>query len=763
MYRIIAAALAALFLLAPEAALAGTVAAVRGTVTLAGKPIANVHVTLGGDRHRYRTTTDAHGSFAFPAIPFGHYHLMLMYPGLGMQIRTFALASGQTLRLRIALVRSKLKTIATLHIAAAAQASGTPVSQNVIGKQELKVLPNATNLDRVIETLPGIVRFSYNEPVAHGFHGVTYEIDGAPMPLATSSNFSQIIDPRNVDAIEVFTGSMPAQFGGSRAGAVINIVTDRANDLQKAFSGSFSSSVGTQGRFGASLSTATRLGKSALFLNVNSSQTNRGLDAPTFTPINDNASSTDQFARWIGHIGKRASLSVDLSNQLSQYQIPINIDPNNPNDPVVSVPGTNDVQQEFDRFASANFTQTSVGENAVLQIIPWLRYSHVNYLGDLADDVLATQPDPNGGGLQNLVGLREERRASYIGFGASNDITSRHHEVQFGVDLSREFFNGTQTLAQFGQPNLYTSQGQVGDQVGLYAQDAWNPSRTISFKYGLRYDRSTGYVDGQQFSPRFEVDIAADQRNILHAYYGRFYAAPQLEDVRQACVVLQGCPPNPVYDLKPEHDSYYEIGMRHTFSPLISGYANLWWRNVADVLDTTQLLNTPIFAVYNNTVGQANGVEIRLQGRNAASTNSWFLSGTVSESLAGGISGSTFLFGGAQPTYPLQPEDHDQTYTFNGAFTHRFGQEHKSFYTVQTEFGSGFPVQFQNGMARLPNHLTFDTSLGGRLGGVGSRLGYELALDNLLNHQYVIKIANGFNTTQIAAGRTIRFQLSTRI
>ena len=97
-----------------------------------------------------------------------------------------------------------------------------------------------------------------------------------------------------------------------------------------------------------------------------------------------------------------------------------------------------------------------------------------------------------------------------------------------------------------------------------------------------------------------------------------------------------------MYDLKPQTESYYEAGVAHTFGDGIDGYVNVWQRNVWNVLDTTQIFPTPIFAVFNNALGLAHGFELRLEGRNPAA--SWYLSGTFSQSVAGGISGGTFLF-----------------------------------------------------------------------------------------------------------------------
>jgi outer membrane receptor for monomeric catechols len=178
------------------------------------------------------------------------------------------------------------------------------------------------------------------------------------------------------------------------------------------------------------------------------------------------------------------------------------------------------------------------------------------------------------------------------------------------------------------------------------------------------------------------------------------------------------------------------------------------------VLDTTQLLNTPLFAVFNNARGRVEGFEARLQGRNGF--DSWFASGTYSVAEAAGVSGSTFLFSPDDVSNnTFQPEDHDQTWEANGAYTHRFGNGRQWFATLQGEYGTGYPVDFEAGVDRLPAHLTFDLALGKEPGTNGDRsLGFSLNVDNLLNHQYIIKIANGFNTTQIASGRSVLLRLT---
>ncbi len=89
---------------------------------------------------------------------------------------------------------TSLKQIAQTTVTAHAGPDTNPASVNQLTRSDIQTSPVNNSLDRLLETLPGVVQFSYNEPVINGFHGVTYNIDGAPLPLATTSNFAEIVD-----------------------------------------------------------------------------------------------------------------------------------------------------------------------------------------------------------------------------------------------------------------------------------------------------------------------------------------------------------------------------------------------------------------------------------------------------------------------------------------------------------------------------------------------------------------------------------------
>ena len=171
-----------------------------------------------------------------------------------------------------------------------------------------------------------------------------------------------------------------------------------------------------------------------------------------YVPINDASSNSDEFFRFITQLTPRSSLAFDYSNQLSQFQIPINTDPNNPLDPVVSAPGTLDTQLEYERFSNLNWTQVSQDGNGIVQVIPWWRSTRIDYYGDLPLDVQAVEPDfsvcpPTCAKTVHIVGLDQGSYASYVGLRASDFRATKNHAWKIGIDVNRENATASQEFA----------------------------------------------------------------------------------------------------------------------------------------------------------------------------------------------------------------------------------------------------------------------------------------------------------------------------
>lgn len=718
-----------------HSAKAGTLGAIGGTVyNESGSPIARALVTAkSAEGTVEKTSTGIDGRYLFPRLAFDTYVVTVNASGLAPQTAVVTVASGSVATLDFHLSKKTLGTVVTRATA------GTPASVNVISQQTIAALPGNFKLAHVTETTPGIVPFSYDEPVSRGFHGVSYEIDGVPIQQTASSEFSEIIDPRDVDRLEVFTGAFPAEFGGQRQGAVVDIISRRPTATQGGF---FSVYGGNYGNAGTQLSDAFGGGPFKAFVSLNLQRNSRGIDSPTFVPVHDNSSQSDEFLRLTYTPNSRDSIALHFSNQFAGFQVPI--DPN-PGSISFAPPGTDDNQYEYDRFANIVFNRLSADGQGYFEIAPFYQRARVTYTNDPPNDLAAAAASST---FQDRIG-------TYYGLTSAWFRGGPKHNVKVGFSVYTEdftsafniqFFNSSMMLQQFTD-----NVSQTGWNYGVYAEDRVTVSPVVNANLGLRYDRSTGFTSGNQLEPRAELNILADDRNTVHFYYGRLYAAPALEDVRRDATVVTGGAGLPVYDLKPETDSIYEMGVSHQVSPLIKWSANYWARAVANVLDTTQLASTPLFTVFNSTSGRAQGLEFNVTGQ-TESGDSYFLSYGLSESQASGISGGTFLFSPAalQGANGFAFEDHDQTNTLNTAYTWRLAHDNAQFVTLGTRYGSGFPVQFINGPARLPAHWEIDAAYGRRA--TAGHLGYELQATNLLDHKYLIKFNNGFNTTQYAPG-----------
>jgi outer membrane receptor for ferrienterochelin and colicin len=760
MRRAIATAILGILLLmhAGTPARADVFGSIGGTVyDPNGKPLPDVVIMLEApDSAPVHATTDQNGRFRFAQVPFDTYTVTAESSAYSGAAQVVTIASGTNATVVFHLTAKTLAKIVTR--GTSVTASGQPVSVNVINNRAITVLPNNSSLASVVQTVPGIVPFSYNEPVSRGFHGITYAIDGISMPQTAGSYFSEIVDPRDIGRMEIMTGSFPAEFGGQRQGGVVNILTRSPHDVTGPDTGFVSLYGGSYSTGGVTLNQVFGGGDFRGFLGGNVFRSSRGLDSPTSTPDNDATNQNDGFARLIFSPSSQDTLSADYAVQYANFQIPINTNQHDPNDPNWSVPGTDDNQKEYARFANFSWNRVSKDGQTYFQLSPWWASGRIQYLPDPAADLAgASQSSTFQDRYSNFLGLAAlyarsgEKQTFKAGLQTNIQNAQGQFEVQF-IDPT------TSALKMFTDDSA-----QRGSNFGLYVEDKYNLTNYVTINAGVRYDHSTGYTNGHQISPRFEVNLQADPDDVVHLYFGRLYAAPLLEDVRRSAVIIGGGSSSalPVYDLRPERDSIYEGGVAHTFTPMINASVNLWYRNVTDVLDTTQIGSTPLFTLFNSAYGRAMGMEFRLQGHTYYG-NSYYLSYGASLSQAYGISGGTFLF----PVSQLQGanswalEDHDQTNTINAAYTFNLAGG-KSYATLQTIYGSGFPVQFENGAGRLPVHWEIGASYGQPA--TRHSLGWEIDGNNLLNHIYLIKVANGFNSTQYAQGRSIVLKLTAPI
>ena len=162
-------------------------------------------------------------------------------------------------------------------------------------------------------------------------------------------------------------------------GGVVNIISNRPTDIPQGTYGSVTGGIGNQAKRSEEFDVQSRTGSSEFFLSAILKPTNRGLDAPTYTPINDAASNSDQFFRFITQLSPRSTLAFDYSNQSRSSRsrsIPIR---------TTRRPGRQRARNT--RYATrvrtlleSNSTQISQDGNGIFQVIPWWRSTRIDYM-----------------------------------------------------------------------------------------------------------------------------------------------------------------------------------------------------------------------------------------------------------------------------------------------------------------------------------------------------------------------------------------------
>lgn len=607
-------------------------------------------------------------------------------------------------------------------------------SQTTISAKTIENNPAATNLNSVIaQTVAGAAAAPNGDIHIRGSHGqYSYYLDGAPLPSNVTGSFEDLINPKDIETLNIYTGGFPAEYGGQLA-AVFD-VTAKAGTVGRP-SGFIQqlvqqfSTYQTTGQVGGSEKDLS------YFLSGIHHNTDVFLSPLTETVVHDGGTEDVGFGKFDYQSGANDRITLDTGIDKAQVQIP-------------NIPDNQDENGEF-----ANLIwRHSAGQN-------WLRtvfYSHdskLNYMG--------SPLDLNGG--IGSVETNMDQTANYLGLRSDYSIhADRDNRVQLGFDADQVTANENFVLDSIVAGNnnqpTETTISDIGVVTGgdrsIYAQDDWTTGRT-HINYGARYDVHQADITTTQLSPRFNYYYNPDGHDTFHAFYDRLFQPASIEDVKKL-VGNSAIGDNSVaVPFQPERDDFFETGWQHTrngTTESLDGY----YRAEKNTIDDQVLGNTQIDVPINFSKGYARGVEFAVDGPLSRNVNYYANYARSWAKEAGPITGGLFSANAAPAGYFY--DDHDQTDTAS------FGLDYErkgTFVTLDGEYGSGFPygqINGPNGTVLAANyifvepHVTFNFGAGVNL---GKSTQIALIVDNLLNHPYLIKQASAFDDTQWAEGRSV--------
>ena len=772
---------------------------IHGTVRdQEGVPIAGVRVTLfaRGNRLVDQHITDKDGHFDFEQVQFGQYRVVSKAPDGRTDEQLVEIASGDVLTMDVVMPGPRQGEEEVVVVAPRPHAPRPPTtasSSSKLDHADIQSLPrgDTASVNEVLATQPGFVYDAFGNLFARGNHAnIQYQLDGVPLPDSVSGLFGGFLSAKFIENMELITGGLPAEYG-ERLAAVVNLNTRHPSPDGE---GEAEIVYGAYQTFSPSAFYGRQFGALSVLAGASYKGTNRALDPQAFSPILHDAGHEERgFLKLDYDFSDQNHLSLLGTFARNRYQIPIDpfsepLDPNHPNatrlpdaygnpPPPFFPRDTNQTQTERDFLALVSYRH-NFNPRSSLRTSAYYRGSNGIFFGDPTHALGPTQ-DPcstdDTGQVTCASTSDVTRRANHIGVDTEYLLgIGESHVLKFGgkVDQlfgSTDYTSYTRSDSLLGpDPDLTVSGSDQAHATsgGVFAQDRLTFGKFV-VNAGLRFDFQkvsfTGTPDQATHTglePRLGIAYAFTPNVVPHAFFGLLWMPPPVLDTPAAARQLGVLPADQVvtYDLRPEKDRYAEIGISARVLPELTLGLNVWGKLSTDQLDDIEVGSTNVLSPYNFRDGRAGGVEVSavfvLSRQFSAFGNA-----TLQSAQGRGIASATYLFSpDALANNNWQTLDHSQTWTANTGATYHF------FRTTQLSgllaYGSGLRTGPANNQ-HVPDHVRIDASLGHEFRDWPLRPKLTLDVVNVLNSQYAYRIANGFNGSHWAPGRSAFVRLTT--
>ena len=495
-----------------------------------------------------------------------------------------------------------------------------------VSRKDIESLPRGNNNDvyDVMLTVPSVAYGALKQTHIRQDHAnQQFRIDGIPIPETVSGAFADIVPPRAWERADIILGGMEAQYGNKTA-LVLDITSKSGT---KPGFGSLQVFGGSNETVNPSFEYGGTIGEKVRFYVLNSYvTTNRGIEPPTLGKTNNHNQSekNNTYLRGDYQHDNRNNLSWIFLNSTAKYQIPTI--PNlaaNP-DVLALLPG-------FSPNASQSVNQFQKEDN---------QYSHLVWRHDVnASSYVSTgfyfrrgvadfQTDPLNALAYaddiNRAQTANQRRVAYSG-GMRLDHTwvpdSRHLvKTGFQIDYSRAnntaqiFAFDTSSGAAAGPVILREASNQnIQTRQEFWVQDQWSLNDHWTFNLGVRGDAIQGFYNEGQISPRVGATYKHNQSNVFHAYYGRLFTPPNIEQVAFAGLNTQNTtaqPDNPTgFNPRAERSHYFEVGSYHAVTRFATLELTGYYKLAHYLSDAGQFGSTPLRNFFAFERGWQRGID----------------------------------------------------------------------------------------------------------------------------------------------------------
>ncbi|HEU4684032.1 MAG TPA: TonB-dependent receptor [Nitrospira sp.] len=495
-----------------------------------------------------------------------------------------------------------------------------------LSRKDVEALPRGNNVEvsDVLLTVPSAVYGGLKQTHIRQDHAnQQFRIDGIPIPDTVTGAFAEIVPPRAWERADIILGGMEAQYGNKTA-VVIDITSKSGTKpgfgSAQMFGGS-NETVNPSFEYGGTIAEKVR------FYVLNSYiSTNRGIEPPTLGKTNNHNQSekNNTYLRGDYQHDNRNALSWIGLNAVAKYQIPT-IPGLAPNPDVLAL------LSGFTPVASQSVNQFQKENNQYTQLV-WrhdINASHFFSLGlYFRRGVADFQTDPlNALAYADQVGNAQtssQRRTAYSG-GSRFDYTwvpDSHHVVKTGFQIDYTRANNTTQIFAFDTTNgvpagpvvtREASNQNIQTRQGFWVQDQWSPLDRWTLNLGVRGDAIQGFYNEGQVSPRIGATYAYSKANVFHAYYGRLFTPPNVEQIAFTNLNTQNTTAQPDVAAgflpRAERAHYFEVGSYHA----VNRYATLeltgYYKLAHYLSDAGQFGSTPLRNFFAFERGWQRGID----------------------------------------------------------------------------------------------------------------------------------------------------------
>ena len=641
----------------------------------------------------------------------------------------------------------------------------TGASTYVINEAAIEAAPGGDNqlLNQVIMQAPDVAQDSFGQFHVRGEHnGLQYRLNGIILPEGISV-FGQSLDPRLISSLTLVTGALPAEYGLRSAG-IIDLKT-KSGVIDPG--GSVSMYGGSHGTVEPSFNYGGSDGRLNYFVSGDFLHNDLGIESPDASsdPIHDHTKQYHGFGYFEYILDDANRLSAVLSSSVGDFQIPnrAGLTPSLTNadgsplivDGQTTYPSAalNENQRELNHFAILSW-QHSQGAFDV-QTSATARYSSLTFTPDPLGDLLFT-------------GIAQDAYKQNVAYALQTDAAYKlddTHTLRSGIFLQSDHSqsltdsqvialdaNGNQTS---DVPVSIVDNGAKTEWIeSIYLQDEWKVIPSLTFNYGLRFDKFTAYTADHQVSPRFNAVWQALDDTTVHIGYSRYLSPPPFELVGGETIskfLNTSAAPSVTASNSPlaEQANYYDVGVQQKITRKLTLGLDTYYKQSHNLIDEGQFGAPIILTPFNYTYGKQYGAEITAnftdEGFNA------YLNLAYQSAKGKNIDSAQFNFTQQQLDYIASNYihlDHEQQFTASGGVSYLW--DHTTFSADFLE-GSGLRADLllPDGSS-IPNgdHLPYYTQINLGVAHVfhfteSSTLTTRVDLINALDKVYEIRNGTG--------------------